>query len=116
MGEALEVDRDPSSRHDERADATSFHLWTYGSFKKSRHGSPSKGRCGFALFKEGISKPTKQQFLADTGILFKALGPASLDTSSAWFLGATSVSNGTAELQAVAESLFLLATTYKGKS
>ena len=31
-----------------------------------------------------------------------------MDTSSAWFLGATSVSNGTAELQAVAESLFFL--------
>lgn len=108
VGEDLEVDRGPNARHDERSDATSFHLWTDGSFKKSRHGSPGKGGWGVALFKQGITKSTKEEQLAEAGILFKAFGPVSLDASSAWYLGASKVSNGTAELQAVAESLFFL--------
>ena len=45
VGEALEVDTGPI-RHDERSVAMSFHLWTDGSFKKSRHGNPSKGGWG----------------------------------------------------------------------
>ena len=47
VGEALEVAGDLRPTHDERSDARSFHLWTDGSFKKSRHGNPSKG--GWAL-------------------------------------------------------------------
>ena len=52
--------------------------------------------------------PTKAAVADQSNIIYSGFGPMSLDPSCQYFVGATVISNGTAELQAMVEALFFL--------
>ena len=83
----------------------SFHCWTDGSRRGRHH---CKGGWGLALFKRGLHTPTAAEVRNPRNILLQGFGPMSLVADDMFFAGATTITNGTAELNAAIEMLFAL--------
>ena len=71
-----------------------FHAWADGS-KRENH---RKCGWGLALHRQGLCALSKEEATYESSVFFKAFGPATASPLDPFYMGATVVSNGTAEL------------------